>query len=121
MDSKFTVVFDAKTYEVEKTSISDLVAFERQFDVPASIFSEKDASIRFEWLCFLMFRGLRRLGVIGKDVAFDDDFLERVESIDSPDIEEVPADVDPTVSAPPTGTTATTPEVPSAPEVPVAS
>lgn len=103
MDSAVRVVFDGERREVSKFGPSDLVAFERHFGVPASVLAPDEngeSNARIEWFCFLIWRALRRTGVIGKDVAFDEDFLDRIEEIEAGDDDETVEDVPPTVPAP---------------------
>lgn len=98
---------DDQWHEVREPKLSDLVAFERQFGVPASslepepklnevtgepVLDEKGEPVlqitaKLEWICFLLWRGLRKAGVIAKDVPFDDDFLDRVEDVEVPGAE----------------------------------
>lgn len=97
LEAMIRVVFDGAQYDLPKTGPADLVAFERKFGVSAAAFSEEGGA-RFEWLCFLVWRGLRRAKVIAAEVEFDDSFLERIEEIDVPDGDDEEAD--PTVPAP---------------------
>lgn len=95
--------------EIDKIGMADLVAFERQFGLGAASLTppplyDEDGSVvldeetgepvpdaravRLEWVAFLVWRSARRQGLIAKDIAFDDDFLE---SIDDIDMDAVPA------------------------------
>lgn len=100
METIIRVIFDGETYTIQKFGPADLVAFERHFGVSAQAFTPdetgKSPDVRFEWLCFLVFRGLRKLGVIDKTAAFDDDFLDRIDDLEVPDEDEKDETADPT-------------------------
>jgi hypothetical protein len=79
---KIAVEYDGAKHEMPTFGPSDFVAFERKFQKPASVLGE-EGTARFEWLTFLVWRGLKKVGVINhKDVPFDDDFLDRIAAID---------------------------------------
>lgn len=100
METAFRVLLDdGEWYDIREPKLSDLVAFERHFGVPASALDPVDqvtlgpdgeqivtkvSVVKLEWVCFLLWRGLRKAGVIGDDVAFDDDFIDRVEDVEIP-------------------------------------
>lgn len=69
------VKFKGTSYNTTDGRLADTVAFERKFNVPASVLGE--GSPRVEWLCFLAWRGLVALNApVG---AFDDNFLGELE------------------------------------------
>ena len=91
MDATVSVVYEGTRHKIEKFGPSDLVAFERHFQLPATVFQTDEdgkSEARFEWICFLAYRALRRMGVIEKDVQYDDDFLDKIEEIDTEQNEE---------------------------------
>jgi hypothetical protein len=101
----FIVEFDGERVECPEPGLSDLVAFERQFGISATILEpdvtpvldgngkqivDEDGNavvkvvseFRLEWVAFLLYRGLRKAGTIDvKVVAFDDDFLDRISDV----------------------------------------
>lgn len=105
---------------IDKIGMADLVAFERQFGISASQMSPPalkdedgnvvvdengevvpDASkVRMEWIAFLVWRSSRRQGLIGKDVEFDDDFLECIDDVELNGSDSEDPDVDPTKAVP---------------------
>lgn len=104
-DAAFRVKLDdGEWYDVKEPKLSDLVAFERQFGVPASslepvpVLNEvtgepaltdegepvQKLDAKLEWICFLLWRGLRKVGAIPESTPFDDDFIDRVDELDVP-------------------------------------
>lgn len=82
--------YDQQEYELPEFGPSDFVAFERQFKVSASALSD-EGSARFEWLCFLVYRGLKRAGVLRPDDevgGFTDDFIDRIQELKIEDADE---------------------------------
>lgn len=69
------VKFKGTAYRTVDGRLADTVAFERKYNLPASVLGE--GSPRVEWLCFLAWRGLNALGV--QPGAFDDIFLDTLE------------------------------------------
>jgi hypothetical protein len=101
------VTFDGDEYSLDKVGVADLVAFERKFKVRSDALAPKptgeydedgnaimQAEVFLEWIAFLLWRSLRRQGVIEKSVDFTDEFLERIDGVrfESPAVQ----DVDPT-------------------------
>lgn len=84
MDTTIVVTYNGQQFTITKLGPADLVAFERQFQQSASVFAE-GAAVKFEWVCFLVWRGLRRLGAITREQAFDDEFLDLIDEIDMVD------------------------------------
>lgn len=79
---KIAVEYDGAKHTLPTFGPSDFVAFERKFEQPASVLGE-EGTARFEWLTFLVWRGLKKVGVINhKEVPFDDDFLDKIAAID---------------------------------------
>lgn len=113
---KTVVIFDGQSHEFGEAKIGDLVAFERYFEVKATVLQPtpkfdddglavyddegeqvlEPAEVSLEWMAFLLWRSLRRQGVIDKNTAFDDDFLDRIDSFEQVDAEEAD-DADPSV------------------------
>lgn len=114
----FRVEFDGEWADVAVTGLSDMVAFERHFGIPATALEPEEVpvlaadgsvvlnedgtpkvelvgNLNLEWMVFLFWRGLRKSGVIGKDVEFDDDFIDRITDVEVPDAEEVADGQDP--------------------------
>lgn len=107
MAQKTVVILDGTPHEFGAARIGDLVALERTFEVKATALQPKPkldehgqqvydaegnevlepAEVSLEWMAFLAWRALRRTGAIGKDVPFDDDFLDRIDSFDQVDDE----------------------------------
>ena len=82
-----TVVYNGESHTLGEPKLSDLVAFEKQFKVPASVMDGGD-EIYVEWVAFLLFRSLRKAGLVEKTVAFDEDFLDGIESFEANEIAE---------------------------------
>jgi hypothetical protein len=102
MESAAVVVeYDGQTFQIEKFGPADLVAFERRFGVSASVFDGTSGDVRFEWICFLVWRGLRRLGAISKDLEFDDEFLEGIDDVEMTTSDEGADAVNPPDVSPP--------------------
>lgn len=78
---KIAVVYDGAKHELPTFGPADFVAFERRFEKPASVLGE-EGTARFEWLTFLVWRGLKKVGVINHETPFDDQFLDLIRSID---------------------------------------
>lgn len=91
------IKFKGVEYTLAEAGVADMVAFERHFNLPSSVMGEDGA--RVEWMCFLAWRGLKR--VMGADApAYGDDFLDNFEFlIDEGD--EVAVSEDPTAQAVP--------------------
>lgn len=69
------VKFKGTAYSTVDGRMVDTVAFERKYNLPASVLGE--GAPRVEWLCFLAWRGLLAQGApVG---AFDDNFLDALE------------------------------------------
>jgi hypothetical protein len=101
---QITVKYAGTQYQLPTFGPADFVAFERQFGVSASAFQDEE-NARFEWLCFLVYRGLIRLEVVPRTQEFDENFLEDIDEleVDGEDDEAVDPDLDPTVPAAPLG------------------
>lgn len=85
---KISVDYAGEKHDLPSFGPSDFVAFERKFHQPASVLGE-EGTARFEWLTFLVWRGLKKTGVINhKEVPFDDDFLDNIAAIDVGDDDE---------------------------------
>lgn len=118
------VTFDGEQHDFQPPKLGDLVAFERTFGVKANVLEPKpvldengaqvldektgepvsQADVALEWMAFLIWRSFRRSGVITKDTAFDEDFIdliEEIQTVDDDDKED--GDADPSVSAPQPG------------------
>lgn len=106
------VKYDGKDFVLPDYGPSDFVAFERQFKVSAAALSD-EGNARFEWMCFLVYRGLKRAGALTADDAvggFTDEFLDRIDDLttddDEDENEEKPGGehgLDPSVPAAPLG------------------
>ena len=92
------VTYKGKSYTMPKQAISDLVSFERTFQVSADVLNDPSQR-RTEHLMYLVWRGMRRTGVIG-DAPFDDEFLDGIEGIENTADDDA---ADPTVPAAPRG------------------
>lgn len=95
IDLQLLVVFDGEKIHLTDVKPSDLVALERHFAVALP----RLTSFTFEQCCFLVWRRLLRDSRID-GVAFDDEFLDRIENLeqaDSPFVEPT-ADPSPTSS-----------------------
>jgi hypothetical protein len=95
------VKFQGTEHTLPDSGLADMVAFERHFGLSSSVLGgESESGQRVEWMCFLVYRGLRKLNVIAKDVPFDDDFLEGIDTFDVKDDDEAEAPAaDPSVPA----------------------
>lgn len=102
--------FDGEKYDFISPKLSDLVAFEKQFEVRATELDSKpvfddfghqlldakgepvtESNVAIEWMCFLFYRSLIRGGAIDKrDTKFDEDFIERIGDIE---VENLPGDM----------------------------
>jgi hypothetical protein len=63
------------SHEIPEASLSDLVAFERHFGITSTVLSPDEGesgSMRMEWIAFIVYRGLIRLGAFEKTASFDD-------------------------------------------------
>lgn len=83
IDIRMRVVYRGEKHDVADFKASDLVAFEHHFDVSLP----RLGGLNFEQACYLVWRVLRRRGVIGGDVAFDDgflDYLDNMEQVEDP-------------------------------------
>lgn len=115
---QIVVTLDGQNHTIDQIGPAEMVAFERQFKLPATVMEPKPltddfgnvqvdadgeplmkADIYLEWVVFLIWRRLRRSGHIDKDTAFDDDFLDRVDGVKF--LEEDEAAPDPSVPAAP--------------------
>lgn len=91
---------------IDKIGMGDMVAFERQYDLPATVLSpetrdkidertgqviigpdgepEKEivSNYRLEWMAFMVWRSARRQGLISKDVPWSQDFVDEIESFE---------------------------------------
>lgn len=69
-------------HEVAEGGLADLVAFERHFGLPASVLDPSDPTPgRVEWVAFIVWRALRKSGVIDKELTFDG-ALDQIEDLD---------------------------------------
>ena len=104
------IEYDGERYDFIAPKLSDLVAFEKQFSVKATELDAKpvfddfgnqlvdaagepvtESNVAIEWMCFLFYRSLIRVGAIDKrDVKFDEDFIERICDIE---VQNLPDDV----------------------------
>ena len=91
------VTYDGNVYEIDKLGPADFVAFERAYKVSAAVFDADDEKdVRFEWVCFLVYRGLKKLGVLNADDAvggltpagLSEAFLDRIEDMEMEDDEQ---------------------------------
>jgi hypothetical protein len=82
IDLQLRVVFDGQKIELGDVKPSDLVALERHFAVAIP----RLTGFTFEQSCFLVWRHVRRGGVIDDTVAFDDEFLDRIEGMEQTDV-----------------------------------
>jgi hypothetical protein len=86
MQQRMKVTWKGETFEVRaQAGLGDMIAFERQFGVPATVFDEaNDAEVKMEWVAFLAFRAARKGGHIDKTIAFDD-WVDDLDLIELPD------------------------------------
>lgn len=89
---KISASVAGENYEIPEPSLSDLVAFERHFATSSAVFSPPDEGeerepTRIEWIAFLVYRGLIRLGVFEKSATFDY-VLDQIEDFDMEDDDE---------------------------------
>ena len=95
------VTYHGQKYELPKSGLADMVAFERQFGVSSSVLGSEGGDNRLEYVLFLAYRGLRKLGVqVG---SFDDAFLDALDDFEVEGTEEANEEADPTVPAPAPG------------------
>lgn len=82
---KIVFTYDGEQYELANVGLADIVAFERQFNCSFATFqdADEDNPPRIEWLAFLAFRVLKSLRVIDRRQQFDENFLERLETIEA--------------------------------------
>lgn len=108
------VTYNGEQFELPSAGIADMVAFERHFGLSASALAPEEGeeqNARLEYMCFLAYRGLRKLGALppgegGKAIPFGDEFLDGIddfEVIDEDDDEAGDEAPDPTVPAQVTG------------------
>ena len=109
IDQRSLVTFNGTEHTLEPAGMGDMVAFERHFSLSAAVFMRATKgdleAIRFEWIAFLVWRGLRRIGAVGTDVEFGDVFLDQLGAVEAvaADPTTAASGVDPTVPDPPTG------------------
>ena len=106
---QFVVTFDDTKHELNEAGLSDLVAFEKHFGLPSSVLNvetkvvvndetglveldedgepkkEIVGTFMLEWICFLLYRQLRKISVIAKDLPFDEDFIDRISDVSKPE------------------------------------
>lgn len=94
--------YQGQKHELPATGLADMVAFERQFGVSSSVLGEAaEGAQRLEYLCFLVYRGLRKLGVVTGP--YDDAFLDGIEDISVEGADDEEGEADPTDPARATG------------------
>lgn len=97
------VTYNGAEHALPEPSLADMVAFERKFNMPSSVLGNESAS-RLEWVCFLAWRGLRRLDANG-GLDFGDAFIDGLDFVDEPAAaDDAPAEIeaeDPTDPAAP--------------------
>ena len=82
------VKYDGTNFELPDYGPSDFVAFERHFKVSAAALSPDEgdkSSVMFEWICFLVYRGLKRIGALSADDSvggFTDAFIDRITELE---------------------------------------
>lgn len=112
-------------FELTQTTMSDMVAFERHFGLPASVMDMEfepvlDADgtprldpetgepmrrpigeFRIEWICFTIWRDARRHKHIASTVEFDDDFLDMIGDVYEVTVDDAPESAeDPSMPVP---------------------
>lgn len=106
------VTYAGESHDLPEFGPADFVAFERQFKVSAGAFDGNEKDIRFEWICFLVYRGLKRAGaLVAEDVVggcgpdgLSEAFLDRIGDLEmEDDDEQSEGAADPTVPAAPLG------------------
>lgn len=93
------IKFKGQDYTLAPAGLADMVAFERHFSLPSAVLGDLSSS-RVEWICFLAWRGLKRLGVVGAE-SFTDELLENLEFDMDDDAEASTTAEDPTVQEAP--------------------
>lgn len=97
---------------LDKIGMGDMVAFERAFNLPATVLEpdvvdkrdprsgevmldpdgeplkEIISDYRLEWMAFMVWRSARRQGLVPKEVPFDQDFVDTIEDFDASGVEE---------------------------------
>lgn len=90
---RLNVTYDGKDYELPEAGLFDFVMLERQFGISAKSIEEDP---RVEFMAFLAYVGLRKLGVVA--YKYSDEFLELLTDL-KPDADEDEAAADPTTAA----------------------
>jgi hypothetical protein len=78
IDLELLVIFDGEKIHLTDVKPSDLVAIERHFKTSLP----KMTDFTFEQCCYLVWRRLVKDGRIPNTLPFDDDFLDRIESLE---------------------------------------
>lgn len=124
---QYVVQYNGEQYEIPEPGLSVLVKFEKHFGIPSSVLEPEVVDVldaeglpvldregkpkqkvvsefRIEWLAFIFWASMIRMGMLPEGTAFDDDFLDGIEDVIpvEPENEEESSPVDPTVPAPPT-------------------
>lgn len=81
------VKYDGQDFDLPDYGPSDFVAFERHFKVSAAALSPEEGdknSVMFEWICFLVYRGLKRIDALKAEDAvggFTEAFIDRLSDL----------------------------------------
>lgn len=78
---KITATVAGEIREIPDPSLADLVAFERHFGISSTALAPQEgetSDVRMEWIAFLAYRGLVRIGAVDKAATFDE-VLEQIE------------------------------------------
>lgn len=108
---KFQLEGQPEAY-LDKIGMGDMVAFEREFNLPATVLEpdtcdkrdphtgevmfgpdgeplkEITSDYRLEWMAFMVWRSARRQGFIAKTVPFGQDFVDTIEEFDASEVAE---------------------------------
>jgi hypothetical protein len=79
------VNWKGETYQCRPAGgMGDMIAFEAQFGVPASVLDpEDDTPMELSWAAFMAYRGMRKSNLIPRDLTFED-FVDDLEWMAAP-------------------------------------
>lgn len=75
---KLTVELDDEKLEIPRVAMAELINFERQYNVSASVLRDG----RLEHVAYLTWLGLKRAGHINGETPFDEAFFDRLGTIE---------------------------------------